>query len=254
MLAVRLAVAAGDRVEVISPRQRLTPMGPLPVRARVVIEAVHAPESGHEGGSLTLPLAAAQRILWGEPVVEAIELTDPGDPWGLGRRVRSALGERTAELRVDGLDEIHRPLLLALTLERVMIFAAVALMLVVAALNLLCNVAMVAAEKRRDLAVLAGLGLEPARLRRLFLLLGLGIGSAAAVLGATAGAALAIVLDAQEIAPAAARRLRGRVGAVSGRTRHGRCGRRAGAGSRDAGLVVAGEGCGPPRAGRRAPL
>jgi lipoprotein-releasing system permease protein len=76
-----------------------------------------------------------------------------------------------------------------------MIFVAVGLMLVVAALNLLSNVAMVAAEKRTDLAVLSGLGLPPSSLRRLFVLIGLGIGSSGAVLGAALGVAVAMILD-----------------------------------------------------------
>ena len=98
-------------------------------------------------------------------------------------------------VQVLGLDELHRPLLMALALERVMIFVAVGLMLVVAALNLLCNVAMVAAEKRIDLSVLAGIGLPPAALRRLFLLLGVGIGMVGSTVGAVVGVAVAMTLD-----------------------------------------------------------
>lgn len=196
VLAVRLAIAPGDEVEVISARQRLTPMGPVPVRARVEVGATGAVSQGEEGGTLRLPLEVAQRILWGGDVVESIELSAAGDPWGVGRRTRALLAEIRPDVRVAGLDEIHRPLLLALTLERVMIFAAVALILVVAALNLVCNIAMVAAEKRKDLAVLASLGLEPARLRRLFVVMGLGIGLAAAAVGSVSGVVLATLLDA----------------------------------------------------------
>ena len=76
-----------------------------------------------------------------------------------------------------------------------MIFVAVGLMLVVAALNLLCNVAMVAAEKRVDLAVLAGIGLTPKALRRLFLLLGMGIGLVGSTLGAVLGVAISMFLN-----------------------------------------------------------
>ena len=76
-----------------------------------------------------------------------------------------------------------------------MIFVAVGLMLVVAALNLLCNVAMVAAEKRVDLAVLAGIGLAPRSLRRLFLFLGMGIGVVGASVGASLGVVIALSLD-----------------------------------------------------------
>jgi lipoprotein-releasing system permease protein len=189
ILASRLQVGSGDEISVISPRQRLTPMGPLPVRLRAEIARVEAPEPGSEGGAVQVPLELAQRLLWGDAVVESIELRDVEDPWRLGARVRTALGAEADDVRVEDLEDLHRPLLLALAMERVMIFVAVGLMLVVAALNLLCNVAMVAAEKRVDLAVLAGIGLTPRSLRRLFLLLGMGIG----VVGASTGALLGIV-------------------------------------------------------------
>ncbi len=201
ILGARLAVGVGDAIQVISPRHRLTPMGPLPVRRRLEVTRVRAPEPGSESGSVRLPLELAQRLLWGGPVVEAIELRDPNDPWRLDSRVRRALSGTDLDLRVEGLEELHRPLLLALALERVMIFLAVGLMLVVAALNLLCNVAMVAAEKRTDLAVLAGIGLGPTSQRRLFLLLGLGIGLVGSVMGAVLGVALALGLDATGALP-----------------------------------------------------
>lgn len=195
IVARRAGVAAGDAVELISARQRLTPMGPLPVRIRADVTRIGSPVPGEEAGVVSVPLATAQRLLWGEPVVGAIELRDSHDPWTLGDKVRRTLGDDGATVRVLGLDELHRPLLTALALEKVMIFAAVGLMLVVAALNLLCNVAMVAAEKRKDLAVMAGLGATPRSLRRLFLILGLIIGLAGSLLGAVAGGGLALALD-----------------------------------------------------------
>jgi len=195
ILAARLGVGVGDQIQVISPRQRLTPMGPLPVRTTAEIGDVKPPEPGDESGAVLLPLEAAQRLLWGGDVVEAIELRDPVDPWELGGRVRGVLEEGNQPVTVMGLEELHRPLLLALALERVMIFLAVSLMLVVAALNLLCNVAMVAAEKRVDLAVLAGIGLPPRALRRLFLMLGVGIGMVGSIVGAVLGVATAMILD-----------------------------------------------------------
>jgi lipoprotein-releasing system permease protein len=195
ILANRLQIGSGEEISVISPRQRLTPMGPLPVRVRAEIARVLAPEPGSQEGSVRLPLGIAQRLLWGDAVVEAIELRDIADPWQLGDRVRSVLGSETDRIRVEGLVDLHRPLLLALAMERVMIFVAVGLMLVVAALNLLCNVAMVAAEKRVDLAVLAGIGLTPRALRRLFLLLGMGIGLVGSTLGAVLGVAISMILN-----------------------------------------------------------
>lgn len=202
VLANRLGVGPGETVRVLAPRTRLTPLGPVPVRVRLKVASVVPREpGGSESGVLAVPLATAQRILWAKPVVEALELQSPSDPWGLAPRIRRALGARASDLTVQGLTELHRPLFLALVLERSMIFIAVGLMLVVAALNLLCNVAMVAAEKRQDLAVLAGLGMSPSSLRRLFLALGLMVGAAATVLGAGTGAALASVLNATRAVP-----------------------------------------------------
>jgi len=201
ILASRLQVGGGEQISVISPRQRLTPMGPLPVRVRAEVARILAPEPGSEEGAVRLPLELAQRLLWGDSVVEAIELRDVEDPWRLGARVRAALGPELGGVRVEGLEDLHRPLLLALAMERVVIFVAVGLMLVVAALNLLCNVAMVAAEKRVDLAVLAGIGLSPKSLRRLFLLLGMGIGLVGSATGATFGVAISLLLDRSSALP-----------------------------------------------------
>ena len=195
ILAARLGIGAGDQVQIISPRQRLTPMGPLPVRKRAQIANVISPEPGADAGSVLLPLAVAQQLLWGGAVVEAIELRDSSEPWRLGDKVRGVLAVEGIAGRVDGLEELHRPLLLALALERVMIFLAVGLMLVVAALNLLCNVAMIAAEKRIDLAVLSGIGLPPRALRRLFMMLGIGIGMVGSLVGAALGVGAALILD-----------------------------------------------------------
>jgi lipoprotein-releasing system permease protein len=201
ILANRLQIGGGDHISVISPRQRLTPMGPLPVRVRAEVSRVVAPEPGSQEGMVRLPLELGQKLLWGDAVVEALELRDVDDPWRLGARVRAALGSDAEGLLIQDLEDLHRPLLLALTMERVMIFVAVGLMLVVAALNLLCNVAMVAAEKRVDLAVLAGIGLTPKALRKLFLFLGLGIGLVGSVLGAVLGVTISLLLDESGVLP-----------------------------------------------------
>ncbi len=200
VLAARLGIGAAGAVDVISSRRRLTPLGPVPVRTRVDVAEVGVAEPGQEGGVLRVPLEVAQRIVWGSPEVEALDLKDLSAPWKLGAKVRKILDGRD-DVVILGLDDLNRPLLLALALERILIFVAVGLILVVAALNLLCNVAMVAAEKRRDLAVLTSLGLEPVRVRRLFLLLGLGIGAAGAFGGAAVGVATAWILDATGALP-----------------------------------------------------
>jgi len=106
----------------------------------------------------------------------------------------------------DGVDvvsfrDLNRPLLAALQLERAMIGVGVALVIVVAALNLLCNLALLAAEKRADVALLAALGLPPERVRSLFLGLGIGVGALGGVLGTAFGGSVAYLLDRTHALP-----------------------------------------------------
>ncbi len=195
IVASRTGLGVSDQIQIVAPRMRLTPLGPVPIRATYTVSEIRAPEPGAESGSVSLPLEDAQRLLWGRAIVESVEISDQADPWGLGDRTTRALANLGFDVIVENMHSIHRPILLALSLERMMIFVAVGLMLVVAALNLLCNVAMIAAEKRKDLAVLAGLGMPPISLRRLFLFLGLGIGGAGAAAGALLGTMIAVGLD-----------------------------------------------------------
>jgi lipoprotein-releasing system permease protein len=200
VLAPRLRLGVGEEVDIVSARRRLTPLGPIPLRKRVQVDRIVVPRPGEEGGAMYAPLELVQRVLRGTDHVDALELRTDRDPWRLGDDVKAVVAGRP-DIRVEGVDELNRSLLLALSLERIMIFGAVGLILVVASLNLLCNVAMVAAEKRRDLAVLAGMGLEPIRLRRLFLILGLGIGAAGSIGGALVGVCVSLLLDATGALP-----------------------------------------------------
>ena len=59
----------------------------------------------------------------------------------------------------------------------VVIFATVALVILVAALNIVSNIALLVVEKKRDLGVLASLGAAPASLARIYLTLGRCIGA-----------------------------------------------------------------------------
>jgi len=104
-------------------------------------------------------------------------------------------------VEVISFRELNRPLLAALALERVMIGFGVALVMAVAALNLLCNLALLAAEKRADVALLGALGLEPQFVRRLFLTLGIGVGALGGVIGTVLGGLTAVVLDVTRALP-----------------------------------------------------
>jgi lipoprotein-releasing system permease protein len=83
--------------------------------------------------------------------------------------------------------EANRELFRALKLEQVVTFIVIALIVMVAALNILIALTMMVMEKTRDIAVMMSFGVEPGQVRRIFLLQGLLISVVGTVLGLALG-------------------------------------------------------------------
>ncbi|MEW6337418.1 MAG: FtsX-like permease family protein [Acidobacteriota bacterium] len=193
VLAARLAVGAGSPLTVTSGRQILTPLGPVPVRRRVVVGAVTETRHGAQTGVVRVPADMASALTGQRrPHLVELEAGSPEMAWDVASRVQ---GDVPEGVEIVSFRELNRPMLAALALERTMIGFGVALVIAVAALNLLCNLALVAAEKRADVALLAAMGLEPGAIRKLFLTLGVGVGALGGALGATLGWLAAVILD-----------------------------------------------------------
>ena len=83
--------------------------------------------------------------------------------------------------------EQNRELFRALKLEQIVTFIVLALIVCVAALNILIALTMMVMEKTRDIAVLMSFGVTAAQVRRIFLLQGLLISVIGTVLGMIVG-------------------------------------------------------------------
>lgn len=199
VLAARLGAGAGSLLAVASPRLVLTPLGFAPVRRTLEVAAVTAPRPGEERAVVRVPRPLGEALLGPQgPRRVEVRSPDPALAWDVASRVQDDLPD---EVEVVSFRELNRPLLAALALERIMIGFGVALIMAVAALNLLCNLALLAAEKRLDTALLQAIGLEPGRLRQLFLGLGVGVGAAGGVVGTLVGALGAWILDLTHAIP-----------------------------------------------------
>ncbi|HPC81886.1 MAG TPA: FtsX-like permease family protein [Thermoanaerobaculaceae bacterium] len=199
VLAARLGVGAGSWMAIASPRLVLTPLGPLPLRSRVEVERVTALRPGEDRAIVRVGPQLGQALLGAAgPRVVEVRSPDPGRAWDVASHVQASVPDG---VEVVSFRDLNRPLLAALALERVMIGFGVALIMAVAALNLLCNLALLAAEKRLDGALLQAMGLEAARVRWLYVLIGLVVGAAGGLAGTAAGAAAAWLLDATRALP-----------------------------------------------------
>ncbi len=97
-------------------------------------------------------------------------------------------------LRANNWIELNRNLFTWMKLEKAVMFVILALIVLVAAFNIVATLFMVVMEKRRDIGVLKTLGAAPDFVLRIFLLEGLLIGGLGTGLGAVLGGALIFVL------------------------------------------------------------
>ena len=188
-LAKALGVKLDDQVTVVSAVTRLTPAGlqPRPRYTKFVVAGIFS--SGwyqYDSKWAYITLAAAQR------------LTGNGDTAGVIRmkvsdvdRVKE-LSARILNLAGSGFittdwQELNRPLFAALQLQHRVIIIFFALLIAIAALNIITSFTMMVIEKQRDIAVLRAQGATPRNIRLIFLLQGLMIGLAGAGLGLLLG-------------------------------------------------------------------
>jgi lipoprotein-releasing system permease protein len=130
-------------------------------------------------------LADAQQ-LYSEPdllSVISFKVDDLDRAPEIGKEIEQAAGKG---FMTNNWKEQNRELFTALQEEQIVTFIVLALIVMVAALNILIALTMMVMEKTRDIAVMMSFGVEPGQVRRIFLLQGFLI----SVIGTALGLAL----------------------------------------------------------------
>ncbi|HUR82793.1 MAG TPA: ABC transporter permease [Thermoanaerobaculia bacterium] len=196
--AASLSLDAGDSVTVVAPRTRLTPFGPMPVmkRYRITRIVINTAEENAPDAWLDLDEAASLFGTSGQPT--AIEM------YGHEARaaeIAAALGPQFPGAQFKTWQEINRPLVLALRLEKIVMFATISLIIFVAALNLVSSLSMLILEKRPSVGVLRTIGATEKNILSLFMQLGLFIGLTGTVLGNVIGLGFAWLANRFHLVP-----------------------------------------------------
>jgi lipoprotein-releasing system permease protein len=199
-VAARTGVSRGDRMRVTSSRTRLSPIGPVPVAIVFQIADVMRVGALEKVADVEVSERSARLLSGVTDGAGAYEarLREPDRAAEIAARLAPRLPAGT---RIQTWKDLNAPLSFALRLEKLVIFVTVALVIVVAALNIVSNVALLVVEKKRDLGVLASLGATPEALKRVYLTLGALIGSIGTGAGVLLGVTAATLLDRTRAVP-----------------------------------------------------
>ena len=186
-LADSIGAAVGDRVTIISPQGEMTPYGVIPKWVPFRLAGTyHSGFYQYDAQTGFVRLADAQR-LFDEPdllSVISFKVADMNRAPEIGHAIEQAAGQ--GYMTTNWMEQ-NRPLFRALKLEQVVTFIVIALIVIVAALNILIALTMMVMEKTRDIAVLMSFGVQAAQVRRIFLMQGFLISVIGTALGLVLG-------------------------------------------------------------------
>ncbi|MHB0969237.1 MAG: FtsX-like permease family protein [Thermoanaerobaculia bacterium] len=196
--AAALGVFLDDEVMIVAPRTRLTPFGPVPVYRKYKVTRLlvsgqdeRSPEGFLSDGEMSDLFATG-----GLPTIIEVR-GDAARTEGL----REAMSAKFPSLLVKSWKEINKPLFLALRLEKIVMFAAISMIIFVAALNLISSLSMLIVEKRGQVGVLRTMGATERSILAIFLGVGLLIGIAGTVLGNIIGLGIAWAAERYHMVP-----------------------------------------------------
>jgi lipoprotein-releasing system permease protein len=186
-LADSIGASVGDSVMLISPQGDLTPMGVIPIfRHFRLVGTYHSGFYQYDAEMGFMRLMDAQQLFDETDVLSVIgfKVDNMNRAPEIGRSIEQAAGPG---YMTNNWMEQNRELFRALRLEQYVTFIVIALIVIVAALNILIALTMMVMEKTRDIAVLMSFGVEPGQVRLIFLMQGLLISVVGTVLGLVLG-------------------------------------------------------------------
>jgi lipoprotein-releasing system permease protein len=192
-LAETLGAEVGDKVMVTSPQGDLTPFGIMPKDQWYQVVGIF--KSGfyqYDSSYAFVRLTDAQKLFSEPDLISAIsfKIDDMDKAEGVGREIEEAAGRG---FEATNWKEQNRDLFRALHTEQLATFIVLALIVCVAALNILIALTMMVMEKTRDIAVMMSFGVRVDQVRRIFLLQGLLISLIGTVAGLIVGYGLSWV-------------------------------------------------------------
>ncbi|MDE0798905.1 MAG: lipoprotein-releasing ABC transporter permease subunit [Nitrosomonadaceae bacterium] len=195
-LAQSLGASKGDKIVLISPQGQMTPVGILPRLKQFTITGIF--KAGHFEYDSTLVLihmADAQKLYRMENTQVSGVRLKLQDLFQSKQVVQELLPMISDTTFISDWTSQHANYFRAIQIEKRMLSLILALLILVAAFNIVSTLVMAVTDKQSDIAILRTLGASPRSIMKIFIIQGTLIGFLGTILGVLGGVLLAFNVD-----------------------------------------------------------
>ncbi len=174
-LAMTLGVGVGDRVTMAVQQLRATPMGSFPkMRSFHVVGTFELGMEQFDSGLALVNMSDAEKLndLSGPSGIR-LKLDDLFNARPVARELADQLGQ---VYRVQTWMDTNANLFAALSMEKMVMFIILSLIILVAVINLISMLMMLVTDKQADIAILRTLGATPRSIMGMFMVQGVLVG------------------------------------------------------------------------------
>jgi len=193
-LARSLGLSVGDKVTMALAQAQVTPAGMLPRMRSFTLVGIF--ESGHfdfDKSMAFVHIDDAQKMeRLQAPSGIRLRISDMHDAPQVGEQLQASLPPTVI---VRDWPKQNKTLFAAVQVEKKMMLVVMALIITVAAFNLVSTLVMTVTEKQADIAILRTLGASPHSIMKIFVIQGAIVGVAGALAGVGLGVAVALNID-----------------------------------------------------------
>jgi lipoprotein-releasing system permease protein len=198
-LALRLGVAKGDTITILSPTGEIGPLGMLPkIKSFKVVGIFEVGMFEYDSNLVVTGLKPAQEFFGLKEDVTGLEvrISDIYKAGDVRARVQKALG---TPYHVRDWMQMNKNLFSALKLEKFAMFVILVLIILVASFNIVSTLIMNVIEKQREIAILKTMGATNRGIMAIFVFQGFIIGLIGTAIGLVGGYTLSYILNTYEI-------------------------------------------------------
>lgn len=194
-LALALGVIVGDKITVVTPQAMVTPVGTMPRLKRFTVSGIFEVGMGeYDSGVAIAHIADTAKLARLGEDVTGVRLKVK-DLFEAQRITRELTEELPSLYYISDWSDHHRNFFRALKMEKRMVGLLLALIVLVAAFNIVSMMVMVVTEKQSDIAILRTLGSSSSSIMRIFVVQGAAIGVVGVVMGMLLGILLALNIE-----------------------------------------------------------